>query len=220
MTLQWFGQACFKITTKSPNGDIIIVTDPYSNQYGLKKPRLSADILTVSHQHDDHSDIKSVKGTAGSPKPFLIKGPGEYETNNIFIYGLASWHDNQHGQQRGPNTMYIFSLENMTLAHLGDLGQKELSGQQLELLENIDILLVPVGGHYTINATEAVKIISQIEPRIIIPMHYKIPGLKLDIDKVDKFIKEIGNKKEELDKLRISRKDLPHEETKLIILKP
>jgi L-ascorbate metabolism protein UlaG (beta-lactamase superfamily) len=224
MLLKWFGQSCFRIQAKTPRGDTFIVTDPYSNKYGLKKPRLTADILTVSHEHEDHADIKSVKGTSHNPEPFLIKGPGEYEVNNIFIYGIPSWHDNEQGKQRGPNTIYVFSIENMTLAHLGDLGQKELTAEQLEYVEEVDILLIPVGGTFTLNAKEASNIISQIEPRIVIPMHYHLPGLKIGggkkIDGVDKFIKEFGNKKEELDKLRISKKDLPQEETKLIVLKP
>ena len=219
MTIQWLGLSSFKITTKAADGDIIIVTDPYSNNYGLKKPRLSADIITLSHEHADYTDYKSVKGTQRTPTPFLIKNPGEYEVNNVFVYGLPSYHDNQEGKQRGPNTIYVFRIENIHLVHLGDIGQKELTSAQLEFVEDADILLIPVGGKYTLNGKEAAGLVSQIEPRIVIPMYYKIPGLKIDLDTADKFIKEIGNKKEELDKLRISKKDLPQEETKLIILK-
>lgn len=223
MTLQWLGQSCFKIQAKSPGGETTIITDPFAAKFGLKKPRLSADILTISHEHDDHADTQSVSGTAQTPKPFIIKGPGEYEMNNVFIYGLPSWHDNEQGKLRGANTIYVFSAENMTMAHLGDLGQKELTQSQLEYVEEVDILLIPVGGTFTINAKEAGNIISQIEPRIVIPMHYDLPGLKLGtkekLDTLDKFIKEMGNKKEEMDKLKISKKDLPQEETKLIVLK-
>ncbi len=224
MTIKWYGQSCFKIQTKSPDGDTIIVTDPFNNKYGLKEPRLTADILTVSHDHDNHSNIKSIKGTNQTPNPFIIKSPGEYEVNNVFIYGISSYHDNKGGNQRGPNTIYVFSIENMTLAHLGDLGQKELTAEQLEYIEEVDILLIPVGGTFTINAKEASNIIAQIEPRIVIPMHYHLPGLKFQdnkkIDGLDKFIKEFGNKKEEMDNFKISKKDLPQEETKLIVLKP
>jgi len=220
MTIQWFGQACFKITAKTINGDVIVITDPYYEQkYGLKKLKLAGDIVTVSHDHEDHNNFKSVKGTPNTPNPFVIKGPGEYEFKNVFFYGIHSWHDTNQGKDRGPNTIYVISAEGMTIAHLGDLGQKELSTEQLEYIEGADILLIPVGGKYTIDSKDASKLVSQIEPRIVIPMHYKITGLKLDIDKADKFIKEIGNKREELDKLKISKKDLPQEETKLIILK-
>ncbi|PJA92296.1 hypothetical protein CO134_00815 [Candidatus Kuenenbacteria bacterium CG_4_9_14_3_um_filter_39_14] len=220
MQIQWFGQSCFKITSKSTNGDVILVTDPYANKYGLKKPKLSADIITVSHNHEDHNDCQSVKGTSNTPDPFIIKGPGEYEFKGIFIYGIPSYHDNEHGAQRGQNTIYVISTEGITVTHLGDIGERELTAEQLEYVEDSDILLIPVGGKYTIDGKEAAKLVSQIEPRIVIPMHYKIPGLNLDIDSAEKFIKEIGNKKEELDKLKIYKKDLPQEETKLIILKP
>ena len=220
MTIQWFGQSCFKITAKTSNGDVIVITDPYEQKYGLKKLKLAADIVTVSHNHEDHNNTKAIKGTADTPDPFIVKNPGEYEFKNIFIYGIHSWHDAEQGKDRGQNTIYVISAEGMTIAHLGDLGEKELSAKQLEYIEGADILLIPVGGKYTVNAEQAAGLVSQIEPRIIIPMHYKIPGLKLEIDKVDKFIKEIGNKKEELDKLKISKKDLPQEETKLIILRP
>lgn len=221
MQLQWLGQSCFKLAAKSPNGDVVfIITDPYQPKYGLKKLRLSSDIVTLSHEHEDHANLAAIKGTSNTPQPFVIKGPGEYEFKNIFVYGIDSWHDNENGSKRGPNTIYVISAEGITITHLGDLGQKELSAEQLEYIENTDILLIPVGGTFTINAKEAANLVSQIEPRIVIPMHYKIPGLKLDIASADKFIKEIGNKKEEMDKLRISKKDLPQEETKLIILKP
>jgi L-ascorbate metabolism protein UlaG (beta-lactamase superfamily) len=220
MTLQWYGGACFKITAKSSSGDSTVITDPYSNKNGLKKPKLAADIITQSHEHDGHGDLKSVKGTTDTPDPFVIKGPGEYEFKGVFVYGVPAYHDSEGGKSRGANTMYVISAEGITIAHLGDLGEKELTTEQLEYIENSDILLVPVGGKYTVDGKEAAKLVSQIEPRIVIPMHYKIPGLKLDIDSADKFIKEMGNKAEELDKYRINKKDLPQEETKLIILKP
>ena len=220
MTIQWFGQACFKITSKSINGDVVLITDPYSNKYGLKKPKLLADIITISHDHEDHNDYQAIKTSANVVNPFIVKGPGEYEFMGIFIYGIPSYHDNERGAQRGQNTIYVISAEGITITHLGDIGERELTAAQLEYVEDSDILLIPVGGKYTVDGKEAAKLVSQIEPRIVIPMHYKIPGLNLDLDTADKFIKEIGNNKEELDKLKISKKDLPQEETKLIILKP
>lgn len=220
MLIQWLGQSCFKIQIKSAAGETVILTDPYLGKFiGLKQPRYNADIVTVSHDHADHGNFKDVKGTKETDKPFVIKGPGEYEFRNVFVYGVPSTHDDAGGKERGPNTIYLFSAENIKIAHLGDLGQKELTTQQLEYIEGTDILLIPVGGKYTLNASEAAKLVKNIEPRIVIPMHYKIPGLQVDIDGVDKFIKEIGNKKEEFDKLRLTHKDLPQEETKLIILK-
>lgn len=221
MTLTWLGQSCFKIQAKTINGDNTIVTDPYDPQFiGLRLPRLNADIITTSHEHNDHSNIKAVAGTSHTPEPFLVNSPGEYELNDIFIYGIHSWHDSQQGQQRGDNIIYVVKAENINICHLGDLGQLELADEQLELMNNIDILLIPVGGKYTIDGEQAINIISQIEPRIIIPMHYKIPGLKIDIAPTDKFLKQMGGHVEELDKLKISKKDLPQEGTRLVVLKP
>src|SRR3989344_5176979 len=99
MTIQWFGQACFKIQAKSLKGDTLIVTDHYADKFGLKKPRLAADIVTVSHEHEDHADWQEIKGTPTSASPFVIKGPGEYEVGDIFVYGIQSWHDNSLGRE-------------------------------------------------------------------------------------------------------------------------
>ena len=221
MTINWFGQSFFKINTKNHQGeDLVIAIDPYNKDYGLKPPtKFGADIVLVTHDHCDHNNTKLIKGTNLSQEPFIISGPGEYEVKGVMIYGVPSYHDDQQGAERGENTIYIIESEGMWLAHLGDLGQKTLENGQLEKLKDMDILMIPIGGIYTINAKEASKIISQIEPRIIIPMHYKIPKLNLKIDGVDKFIKEIGLKAEEVDKYRIQKKNLPQEETQLIILK-
>lgn len=211
MQITWLGQSCFKIQGK----DITVVNDPYDKSIGLKLPRLNADILTVSHDHYDHSNIEAVSGN-----PFVITTPGEYEIKGVFIYGIPSFHDNKQGVERGLNIIYLFEFEGLKIVHLGDLGHL-LTDEQLEKMGNIDILLVPIGGVYTINADQASEVISQIEPRIVIPMHYKIPGLKVNLDGINKFSKEMGIKESEaLDKLRITKKDLPQEETKVVILKP
>jgi len=221
MYLQWFGQSFFKITAKNSLGqDVVLAIDPFNKNYGLKTPnKFGADIALITHDHEDHNNLELIKGTEISPEPFIITGPGEYEVKGIMIYGVPSFHDNENGASRGENTIYILEIENIWLAHLGDLGQKQLTEKQLEHLEGVDILLVPVGGTYTIDAKTAGQIISEIEPRVIIPMHYKIPGLNLNLDGVEKFIKEMGLKPEETDKLRLTKKDLPSEETKLVILK-
>ncbi len=109
----------------------------------------------------------------------MIEEPGEYEVKDIFIQGIPSFHDEEEGKKRGQNTIYTIEAEGIRLCHLGDLGQKELNSDQLEKIGDIDILMVPVGGVYTINSKGAAKIISQIEPRLIIPMHYHIPRLKI-----------------------------------------
>jgi L-ascorbate metabolism protein UlaG (beta-lactamase superfamily) len=212
MTITWLGHACFKIQDKN----VTIITDPYDPSIGLKLPRLAADIVTVSHDHYDHNNIGAIRGVNG--EPFVIKNPGEYELKGVFIYGLPSWHDKSEGKERGTNTIYRIEMEDISLVHLGDLGHI-LNEDQIKILEGVDILCIPVGGVYTINAKEAAEVISQIEPRIVIPMHYKIPGLKINIDPIDKFAREMGvSVKEKLPKLKVSQKDLPQEETKIIIL--
>lgn len=211
MYITWLGQACFKIQSK----ETTIITDPYDATIGLKlPPRLHADILTVSHSHFDNNNVGAVSGN-----PFVINTPGEYEVKGIFIQGIASMHDDKNGAERGANTIYLFTFEDMKLAHLGDLGTV-LTEEQMEKLEGVDILLIPVGGVYTIDAKKATEVVNQIEPRIIIPMHYAIPGLKVKLHAVNKFCDEMGvkvNHPEE--KLRITKKELPVEETKVIILK-
>jgi len=217
MQIIWYGQSCFEIiTTPAKNSQVRIVIDPFSEEIGLKAPKLEADILLVTHNHHDHNNVKAVSGS-----PFLISGPGEYEIRNIFIQGIASWHDNSRGQERGENTIYIIETEDLKLCHLADLGQKELFEEQLEKIGEVDILMIPIGGTYTISAREALKIMSQIEPKITIPMHYQVPKLKLKLDGIDKFLKSLGIKSiAPLPKLTVKKKDIPAEEAKIVVLKP
>lgn len=214
MQITWLGQSSFKIEAKTTLGNTVtIITDPYNDSVGLKMPRSKADIVTVSHGHFDHNNLEAVKG-----EPFIIQNPGEYETKGVFIYGVETYHDDKKGAERGPSTVYRIDVEDLTLAHLGDLGHT-LENGQLELLEGVDILMIPVGGVYTIDAKKAMDVISQIEPRIVLPMHYKIPGIKVNFDGIDKFCKEIGVcSKDHPDKLKITKKDLPQEDMQVIVL--
>lgn len=217
MHIIWHGQACFQVIASIQKGEqTTLVIDPFSEEIGLKLPKISsADMVLVTHDHPDHNNKKSIGGS-----PFIIQGPGEYETKEIFVQGIPSWHDSVNGTERGGNTIYAIEAEEMRLCHLGDLGQKELTEGQLEQIGEVDVLMIPVGGIFTINASDAVKIIAQIEPRIVIPMHYSIPGLKVKIDGVEKFLKEMGIKSiEPQPKLLIKKKDLPQEETKVMVLK-
>jgi L-ascorbate metabolism protein UlaG (beta-lactamase superfamily) len=221
MTIQWFGQSFFKVISKNNKGeDVVLAIDPYNKKYGLNVPsKFGADILMVTHDHEDHANVEGVKGIE-SARPFEITGPGEYEVKGAMIYGIHSFHDNNQGADRGENTIFIFEIEGIWVGHLGDLGQKELTVEQMEKLQNIDILLIPVGGKYTVDGKEASTLVSQIEPRIVIPMHYQIDGLKMDIENEDKFVKECGLKPEKTDKFKIQKKNLPQEETELVILEP
>ncbi|NUM25855.1 MAG: MBL fold metallo-hydrolase [Candidatus Buchananbacteria bacterium] len=215
MFINWHGQSCFKLV-----GDkTTVITDPFDNSIGLRAPRLAGDIVTISHDHGDHNNVEGVKGL-NQTEPFIIKGPGEYEYKNVFVYGIASFHDNERGAKRGTNIIYRIEIDGITITHLGDLGHL-LENEQLEKIEGTDILLIPVGGDYTIDGKQATKIISELEPRIVIPMHYRLPGLKVKIDGLDTFCKEIGVcPKEELPKFKITKKDLPQEDLQVVLLQP
>jgi len=212
MYITWLGQSCFKLQDKIGPDGVLLVTDPFNDDTGLKMPHFEADIVTVSHDHHDHNNLGAIRG-----KPYLINTAGEYEVKGVFVEGVEAWHDEKSGGERGSNVIYRIEMEDISITHLGDLGHI-LDAKQLEKLEGTDILLIPVGGKYTINAAKAVEIISQIEPRIVIPMHYKVPGLKVDIDGVDKFVKELGLKPRTEEKLKITKKDLPQEDMELVVL--
>lgn len=162
------GHASFRLRGKQAT----VVTDPYdSNLVGLKFPKnVEADIITVSHAHPDHNFIGNIGGT-----PHIISGPGEYEIKGVSVIGIPTYHDAEDGKIRGKNTVYRIEIDGLKIAHLGDLGHV-LTSVQVDLLDGIDILLVPVGGFYTIDAAKAMQVISDIEPRIVIPMHYRTVG--------------------------------------------
>jgi len=217
MNIVWKGQSCFQISSSpSKNGQVSIVIDPFDKETGLKVPKLQADILLITHDHHDHNNVGAVSGEF-----LLIDGPGEYDIKEVVIEGIASFHDNSQGKEKGINTIYIIETEEIRICHLGDLGQKELTTEQLDKIGDVDILMIPIGGTYTINSDEAIKIMAQIEPRVIIPMHYHIPNLKIKLDKIDNFLKRLGIKKiETLPKLSIKKKDISAEEVKIIQLEP
>lgn len=220
MHIIWKGQSCFQLLLSQQKGEQVkVVIDPYSEEIGFKLPKLEADILLVTHDHYDHNNIKAVEGAP--QEPFLINSPGEYEIKDVFIQGIPSFHDEKNGKERGQNTIYTIEAEELRMCHLGDLGQHELTPEQIEKIGNIDILMVPVGGGYTLDAKGATRVIAQIEPRIAIPMHYHIPKLKMKLDELDKFLKEMGQKSTEPQpKLLIKKKDLVAEETKVQVLTP
>lgn len=212
MIITWQGHSCFKIQDKIGPDGVTVITDPFSKEVGLKVPNCEADIVTISHDHYDHNNSAALRG-----QPLIINCAGEYDYKGILVEGIDSFHDDKEGKERGLNVIYRFEVEDISIVHLGDLGSP-LDNGQLEKLAGTDILLIPVGGKYTLDAKKAVEVISQIEPRIVIPMHYKTKDLKIDIDPVDKFIKEIGIEPTYEEKLKISKKDLPQEDMELVIL--
>ncbi|MFA6994864.1 MAG: MBL fold metallo-hydrolase [Patescibacteria group bacterium] len=212
MIITWQGHSCFKIQDKIGPDGVTLVTDPFDKAVGLKVPNFEANIVTVSHQHHDHNNVGALRGA-----PFVIDCAGEYDFKGVLIEGIDSYHDDKNGTERGGNVIYRIEIDDISIVHLGDLGQI-LDNAQLEKLVGTDILLIPVGGKYTIDAKKAVEVISQIEPRIVIPMHYKTKDSQVDVDGVDKFIKELGLTPTYEEKLKISKKDLPQEDRELIIL--
>jgi len=200
--ISWLGHSCFILKGKEKT----VITDPYCPELGYSLDTPQADIVTVSHFHPGHS---YVEGIADSPKQ--VKGPGEYEIGNAFITGLPSYHDNEKGNARGKNTIYLVEMEGLTLCHLGDLGHP-LTASMLEELGNCDILFLPVGEVSTISVDVAVEIVRQLTPHIVIPMHYKTDVLTKNLERVDKFLGKMGiHDIEPRAKLSITTASLPGE---------
>lgn len=216
MEISYIGHSCFKVKGKNAT----LVFDPYNpEKFGAKLPKLEADIVLTSHDHFDHNFIEGVRGSEEGKEPFIISGPGEYDVKGVHVEGFKTFHDEKEGAERGLNTIYYVEIDGFFLLHLGDLGH-ELSKDILEEFGNVDVLMVPVGGFYTIDHEKAVDIISEIEPSFVIPMHYAGKGGKdLKIVGVDKFISEWGSEVVKKDsKLKLSSKsDLP-EETQVVVL--
>lgn len=221
--IYFLGQACFRIKGKNT----AVVVDPYDAEFiGLSPLKLEADIVCVTHAHKDHSAVELVKGASetrpsenddSAGKPFVISGPGEYEIRGVNIVGVSSFHDDSEGSERGRNVIYQITIDGVNIVHLGDLGQKKLTQAQIEEI-NCDVLLLPVGGVYTIDGKEAVEIVSQLEPKVIIPMHYKLPNLKVELKNVSEFLAAVGKEKmEPLPKYSITEDRMP-QETEVVVL--
>jgi len=200
MEISWLGHSCFYLKGKQAS----VITDPFSPNLGYSLGKASARIVTVSHQHPGHSYIQ---GVGGNPHP--VTGPGEYEIGNVIIIGIATFHDKDGGKLRGKNTVYYIDIDDIAICHLGDLGHA-LTDEQVEELGKIDVLLVPGGGVSTINAATAAEVVRQLEPNVVIPMHYKTPALNRELEPVEPFLKEIGT--HDIDpkaKLSLTRNSLP-----------
>jgi len=212
MDITYLGHSSFRLRGKYAS----LITDPYiESEVGLKFPKVSADIVTVSHEHPDHNNVEAVKDIKKD-----IRGAGEYEISGISIIGIPTFHDDKKGTLRGKNTVYIIEDGDLRLVHLGDIGHK-LSEGVLEEIGVIDVMMIPVGGVYTIGPSDAAEIVREIEPSIVIPMHYQVPGLRKDtfekLAQVDEFLKEVGLGVERLDKLSVKKSDLL-EEHKVVVL--
>ncbi len=209
MDIDWFGHSCFRLR----EGGVTIITDPYDKSIGYVLPRTKADIVTISHDAPGHAAASAVKG-----EPKVLSRPGEYEVKGVFISGIQTWRGaGALGEAKEENTVFVFEFGTITACHLGDLS-KVLTQAQVEALPSVDVLMVPVGGGSALDADKAAEVISLLEPRIVIPMHYATPALNFKLDPLSKFLKEMGvTEHAPQDSLRASRSDLP-EETQVMVL--
>jgi L-ascorbate metabolism protein UlaG (beta-lactamase superfamily) len=234
MEITWFGHSCFRLRDRGAT----VVTDPFDKSLGYPLPRIRADIVTVSHDHPHHNYLNAVKGEFK-----IVNSPGEYEIKSVFITGIATYPSQRRRKNAGDgdsrrNIILVFQFNGLTVCHLGDLAQVPTQ-TQVEALSNVDVLMVPVGGGMSLNAVQAAEVISLIEPYIVIPMHYTVPPVTgtgavrgktssgsssrsgtVKLDKVDKFLKEMGVPRvEPVDVLKVTSSSLP-QETQVVVLNP
>jgi len=200
MQIRWLGHACFLIETSEGTR---VLTDPFNKQVGYPVPAgVKADVVTVSHEHFDHNAVEVVRGT-----PKVIRQPGKHIIKGITIKGISSYHDNAGGKQRGENNIFVMEIDGIKVCHLGDLGHL-LNHEQLNAIGQVNVLLIPVGGHFTIDASEAYEQTCKINPHLVIPMHYKTKYITFPIGPVDKFTKHFSDVKHAAS-LEINKNTLP-----------
>ena len=208
MYISWLGHSCFRIGGRQTT----VITDPYSPALGYSLGKPAAHIVTVSHDHPGHAYVEGV-----ADEPRLVRGPGEYEIGGVLIIGIAAFHDAEGGSHRGRNTVYLIEVDEVSVCHLGDLGHV-LTAEQVEEIDHVDVLLLPVGGVSTIDAPVAAEVVRQLEPRAVVPMHYRTPALNRELEPVDKFLKEMGVKEvSSQPKLSFTKASLP-ETTQVFLL--
>lgn len=204
----WLGQSCFRLRGRGA----AVVTDPYPPTLGPRL-RLEGNVVTVSHEHDNHSHVQSVKDA------HVIEGPGEYEIAGVTVLGLPTYHDDQNGAQHGRNTIYVIELDDVRVCHLGDLGHT-LDDRMLETIGNVDVLLVPVGGGRTLDGARAAEVVRQVEPRYVVPMHFGHPSLRTELAPVERFLKEMSVPEAEPQTKLTVQASSAEAETKVVVLDP
>lgn len=209
MQLQWFGLSCVKISASA--SDVTVLVDPFDASTGVRLAKQAADVVIVSTDSPDYNNTEIVRAADEERPPFFIANPGEYEAKGIFVYGVDV-------SQEPRTVAYSINIDDVSIAHLGALN-RTLTAKELDNLGQVDILLVPVGGHAVLDAKRAAEVCKQIEPRVIIPVHYQVEGFKRDLDPVGHFLKEYGVPSvEAVDKVKLMKKDLPSDDTKVVIL--
>lgn len=201
MDLTWLGHACFRLRGR----DVTVVTDPPDPRSGHAIPKTAAEVVTMSHEHPGHGSLRSIGGD-----PVVLRSPGEYEVRETLITGLASFHDEQQGQLRGRNTVFVVRLDGVAVCHLGDLGHA-IDAADLDALGDVDVLLVPISGaDVNLTAAKAADVVHQFEPKVVVPMSFEPDGKTSDVYR--RFLQEMGVKDvTPLPKLSLTRSNLPAE---------
>jgi L-ascorbate metabolism protein UlaG (beta-lactamase superfamily) len=208
LDVTWHGQSCFRLRGRGAS----VVTDPYPPALGPRL-KLEANVVTVSHAHESHSHVQSVRDA------YVIEGPGEYEVAGVTVLGLPTFHDSQQGSEHGRNTVYVIELDDVRVCHLGDLGHA-LSDDALEALGNVDVLLVPVGGGAALDGARAAEVVRQVEPRFVVPMHFGHAAIRAQLAPVDRFLKEMGVAEAEPQTKLSVQSSSAEGETKVVVLDP
>jgi L-ascorbate metabolism protein UlaG (beta-lactamase superfamily) len=206
--ISWLGHSCFKIEDDSGK---VVVTDPFDESVGYPLPKVRADVVAVSHDHRDHNNLKALKGD-----PVVVRGPGRRSAAGIEFQGIASYHDEKRGALRGKNTIFCFEMDDVRICHLGDLGH-QLGEKEIATLGEVDVLMIPVGGNFTLDGEGAKKVIGQIKTRIVMPMHFKTSAVppSFGIYPADDFLS--GQQVERPGK-SITEDDLPDEGPLVVVL--
>lgn len=214
MFITWHGLSCFEITAKTSKGEVTILIDPYDNETGLRFPRtLEAPLVLSSHDEKDANNISAVSG-----HPFIVNGPGEFEVKDVFVYSISARTKGDEKTKGMENLLFRIEAEDMRLAHLGAI-DRPLTDDELSQLENIDILMLPVGGGRVLSPKTAAEVLGEIEPRIVIPMTHAIENMKEKLAGVEDFCKALGAcKSERMQRYKVTRKDLPEEDMMMVIL--
>ena len=207
MRIKWFGHACFLVEAKDGTK---VITDPFDESIGYSIPEEKPDVVTVSHSHFDHNAVDLLQGN-----PEVVKNVGEIKVKGIIFKGIKSFHDKSKGAQRGSNIIFVFAIDGVRFCHLGDLGHL-LNSEQLEEIGEVDVLFIPVGGTFTIDGREAREVSQQLNPRLIIPMHYKTEACNIGIASCEEFLKGF-TKVEKMAEWQGDKKSLPSEQTVLVL---
>ena len=212
MKVKWLGHASFLLTSEQGTR---VITDPYTPRDNLTYGTIeeTADIVTVSHEHGDHNNAAAVRGN-----PEVVKGTGTRQVRGVEFTGVDTFHDTEQGGQRGSNTIFCFAIDDMRVCHLGDLGHI-LSDQEVSAIGPVDLLLIPVGGHFTIDAARATEVCNRLNPRVVIPMHYKTAKCDFPIVDAEGFLRGRANvRRADGSEVELKKEGLP-QATETVVLK-